>query len=289
MVLIAKEAKSKKSTKKDAKIKGPPKKRGRKPKGGKIMTTIIDTNVNKVLMHPNIILHLKCSSHDLVLKNNNNHLEFMDIENIQASSSFNEIKNNDDENIEQKDVWEKIKILRKQLHNNDISGKKSDCFWCTHSFDNPPIYIPRQERKGVIEVYGCFCSPECAVAYLKKEPIDTSTLWERYALLNHVYSGIYNYTTNIKPAPCPYYTLDKFYGNLSIQEYRKLLNNQQLLLVVNKPLTKVFPDLYEENNDTPNIYSNLLTEKNNKSILRLKRTVKTNSKKNLLSSHFNFS
>ena len=48
-------------------------------------------------------------------------------------------------------------------------------------------------------VYGCFCSPECAVAFLKREPIDTSTLWERYSLLNNVYSNIFNYENNIKP------------------------------------------------------------------------------------------
>ena len=167
------------------------KKRGRKPKGGKIMTLPVDKNINKVVKEQNVILHIKCSSQELNLQLNSNVLEFMDIENLQSSSLFNEIKNKNEGNTEQKGVWDKIKILRKQLYKNDISGKKSDCFWCTFPFDNPPIHIPRQERKGMIEVYGCFCSPECAVAYLKKEPIDTSILWERYSLLNHIYSGIY--------------------------------------------------------------------------------------------------
>ena len=72
--------------------------------------------------------------------------------------------------------------------------KKSDCFHCTYSFSNPPIYIPKRIRNGIIEVYGCFCSPECAVSHLKCEPIDTSTKWERYSLLNNIYSKIYNYT-----------------------------------------------------------------------------------------------
>ena len=159
----------------------------------------------------------------------------------------------EEQKIEKKDVWEKIRQLKIKLHNNDVSDKRSNCFWCTYPFDNPPIYIPKQERNGNIEVYGCFCSPECAVAYLKKEPLDTSTLWERYALLNNVYSDIYNYENNIKPAPDPHYILDKYYGTLTIQEYRKLLNNQQLLLVVEKPLTKILPELYEENNDSPTI------------------------------------
>ena len=80
-------------------------------------------------------------------------------------------------------------------------------------------------------------------------------------MLNNIYSKIYN--RNIKPAPNPLYTLNKFYGNLSIQEYRKLLNNDTLLMVVDKPMSKILPELYEENNEIPNVYSNLLDKKNN--------------------------
>jgi hypothetical protein len=97
--------------------------------------------------------------------------------------------------------------------------------------------------------YGCFCSPECATAYLFEEPIDTSTRFERYHLLNHIYCKIYNYEKNIKPAPNPYYVLNKYYGNLSIQEYRKLLKNERLLLVVDKPLSRILPELHEDNDD----------------------------------------
>ena len=268
------------------KTKPPPKKRGRKPVGGKLLQSMPAQTV-VIVKRPNIILHLKCSSDDVDLNKEIHGPDFLDIENIHTSTICNEIKEPYNNDIAHKDVWDKIKILKKQLHSNDISGKRSNCFWCTFPFDNPPIYIPRQERNGIIEVYGCFCSPECAVAHLKKEPIDTSILWERYSMLNNVYSGIYDYTNNIKPAPCPYYTLDKYYGNLSIQEYRKLLNNQQLLLIVEKPLTKIMPDLYEENNDTPNIYNNLLTEQNNKSNLRLKRSTITSSKKNMVATKFN--
>ena len=271
------------------KIKGPPKKRGRKPKGGKILKTLTDVNKNQILKKTNIILHLKCSSNDLDQKNQ--HVmkfspEYLNIQNKNTNIKFNEIQN-DNENNDKKDVWEKISSLKKKLRFNNVSEKRSNCFWCTCSFDNPPIYIPKQERNSLIEVYGCFCSPECAVAYLKREPIDTSTLWERYSLLNNIYSNIFNYEHNIKPAPNPYYLLDKFYGNLSIHEYRKLLNNQQLLLVVDKPLTKVLPELFEENNDMPTIYSNLLTDKTNKSNLRLHRKQPKNSKKNILNSNFN--
>ena len=68
-------------------------------------------------------------------------------------------------------------------------------------------------------------------------------------MLNYIYGKIYNYTKNIKPAPNPYYSLSKFYGNLSIQEYRQLLEYDRLLLVIDKPLSKIYPEMHEDNND----------------------------------------
>ena len=82
-----------------------------------------------------------------------------------------------------------------------------------------------------------------------EENIDSSSKFERYYLLNNIYSKIYNYTKNIKPAPNPYYMLNKYYGNLTIQEYRSLLSNERLFFVVDKPLTRVLPELHEDNDD----------------------------------------
>jgi hypothetical protein len=45
--------------------KPPPKKRGRKPKGGKIIKNFGDMNKNKIVKKTNVILHLKCSTHEL--------------------------------------------------------------------------------------------------------------------------------------------------------------------------------------------------------------------------------
>jgi hypothetical protein len=82
-----------------------------------------------------------------------------------------------------------------------------------------------------------------------KENIDDSAKFERYQLLNKIYGKVYNYKKNITPSPNPYYTLDKFYGNLSIQEYRKLLNSEHMLLVLEKPLTRILPELHEDTED----------------------------------------
>ena len=193
------------------------------------------------------------------------------------------------ENVSIKDVWTKLNNLKHNLKTKNISDKNSCCFWCTCPFDNPAIHIPKHYIDDKIEVYGCFCSPECAVSYLKNENLDTSTMWDRYALLNNIYGKIYDYDKNIKPAPSPFYTLDKYYGNLSIQEYRKLLTNNRLIMVVDKPMAKMLPEIYEENNEMPDILNNILTNKNknmeNKYTLKSKEKFKT--KTAILKNSFN--
>ena len=124
--------------------------------------------------------------------------------------------------------------------------KSLHVFGAIYDFDNQSCYIPRYENNGDICGYGSFCRPECAVAYLMKENIDDSTKFERYNLLNSVYSKIYEYKNNIKPAPNPHYLLDKFYGNLNIQEYRKLLNSERMLMIIDSPLTRILPELHED-------------------------------------------
>jgi hypothetical protein len=282
----------------DTAIKKQPKKRGRKPKGGKIIKKKeLNKKMNKKISTPNIILHLKASTKEV----NEGGKENNQIESYQFETStqlnfqkINEISTNkstvadsDDESDNLQHIWNKLLHLKKCLHHNQLVTKRSACFWCTCSFDNPPIYIPKQKRGETTEVYGSFCSPECATAYLKKEQIDESTRWERYAMLNNIYGKIYNYEKSIKPAPNPFYTLDKYHGNLSINEYRKLLFDDRLLLVVDKPLTKIVPELYEENNEMPNIYNNLLSVDSEKKSYRLKRKQPPSNKSQILNNNFN--
>jgi len=185
--------------------------------------------------------------------------------------------------VETRDLWKKLKQLEHNLHINNISNKKSACFWCTCDFDSPPVYIPKYQIKDSYHVYGCFCSPECSTAYLMEENIDSSTKFERYHLINHIYSKIYNYTKNIKPSPNPYYMLDKYYGNLSIQEYRSLLRNERLFLIVDKPLTRILPELHEDNDDF--IINNKIIPSNT---YQIKKTVqkKVQSKNNIMNEKF---
>ena len=311
------------------------KKRGRKPKGGKIITKLVNIPP-KPAQIANIILHLKCSLSDLndynthinqqltdpnvynpsippsiMTYNNDKSNTFSPYEtsnvtesnnNSSFSSSINtcinsvpssvlsntsnpifaysesnlakpsigdticslcNTKYNETDDIDEtdevniKDVNQKLKKLKINLYKNALPDKKSACFWCTYEYDNPACYIPKYNTDDSIFGYGSFCRPECAVAFLMKENIDDSTKFERYHLLNQIYSKIYNYKKNIKPAPNPYYLLEKFYGNLNIQEYRKLLKSEHMLLVIDKPLTRILPELHEDNEEfILNIYGN---------------------------------
>ena len=243
------------------------KKRGRKPKGGKIIITNTLPECTQ-LPEPNIILHLKCGAEDLNEPSFSCITDCGGIDNFQFEGHnlhYQQLPSNTittfkcktvsddtadaDSNDEQRSLWRKIRELTYNLHTNNIADKKSACFWCTCDFDNPPIFLPKHEINGTYYCYGCFCSPECATAFLLKEPIDSSSRFERYHLLNHIYCKIYDYKKNIKPAPDPFYTLSKYYGNLSIQEYRRLLKSERLLLVVDKPLSRTLPELHEDNDD----------------------------------------
>jgi hypothetical protein len=309
-----------------------PKKRGRKPKGGKIIQQVTTTNVETDVKQ-NVILHLKCFMKDLSESQNNgqvmpfdkktdlsydllanhenntfnNNSSYFYINNSSSNISLNNNSNNnnnknnlfkkyddndDNEDNEEyyseyqndnKNVSEKLKELSHNLHHNNISDKKSACFWCTCDFDTTPISIPKCCKNGIYEVYGCFCSPECSVAHLMEENIDSSTKFERYHMLNHIYSKPYNYKKNIKPAPNPYYMLDKYYGNLSIQEYRALLQNDRLFLIVDKPLTRVLPELHEDNDEF--ILNNKVIPSNNYQVKkRLQR--KPQNKSNAVNEKF---
>jgi len=165
------------------------------------------------------------------------------------------VTDTDTDNISMKDINMKLKEIKLQLYKSDYPDKNSACFWCTYEYDNPSCYIPKHNLDNQMQGYGSFCRPECAAAYLMKENIDDSVKFERYHLLNQIYGKVYNFKKNIKPAPNPYYLLDKFYGNLSIQEYRKLLKSDHMLLVIDKPMTRILPELHEENEDFMNNYS----------------------------------
>ena len=66
---------------------------------------------------------------------------------------------------------------------------------------------------------------------------------------------------------------------MNIQEYRALLSSERLFLITDKPLTRIMPELHEDNNDF--IVNNKIIQNNVKFDKRTKMT-----KTNILSEHF---
>jgi hypothetical protein len=107
------------------------------------------------------------------------------------------------------------------------------CFWCAHNFSWRPCVIPEREEKGVYRIYGNFCSPSCAMAFLLNESLDTHVRWERIALLHRLYASNYK-SHRIFPAPTRE-SLKHFGGPLSIEEFRHIIEQEKIRIDIQVP------------------------------------------------------
>ena len=115
-----------------------------------------------------------------------------------------------------------------------------------------------------------------------------NSIWEKYSLLNHLYSIIEGESDlNIKLAP-PRLALEVFGGHLTIEEFRKSNNSRNKnYKVVLPPMVSIIPSLEEVNRDTlkkkDSFYIPLDKERIKKvnNDLRLKRRKPMNNKNTL--------
>ena len=139
------------------------------------------------------------------------------------------------------------------------TGTDVACYWCCHNFNTPPVAIPSHILDEVWYMYGNFCSPECAVAYLFREKkIDSHMQWERYALLNSLYAQDAELPVGspqgIRPAP-PREVLRMFGGSMDISEYRAVVHEKRLRIdVLTPPMVSIIQtmdtkpiDFYDQN------------------------------------------
>lgn len=243
------------------------KKRGRKPKE-KIYTI---KDVNKAYFDDNknetLILHLPIKKADV---NNeepkpmiNDNLHFFDFDDNEKNE-LNEINNNADNikinliNINDKEEDKNTKLEHHKVNNvlyefisSNIDKEwpvktSTYCWWCCHPFDNTPCALPENYVKNKFYVYGCFCSFNCATSY--NFSINDNEMWERYSLLNLLYSKIYNtkfIKINMSP---PRETLRIFGGYMSIEEFREnSIKNDKNYRVVKPPLISIIPKIEETN------------------------------------------
>ena len=90
-----------------------------------------------------------------------------------------------------------------------------------------------------------------------------------------MYSSVLENQKTIKPAPNPYYTLNKFMGTLTIEEYRRLNEYDKTILTIDKPITRQLPQIFEDNEDysITSRTSRIKSFKNKKHTTETKKTI----------------
>lgn len=112
------------------------------------------------------------------------------------------------------------------IYNNQLIPIKTDihCWWCTYQFDCLPTYLPEKIIDNKFNVRGCFCSFNCAGAYNLN--LNDNKKWDRLSLLKQMYYAInkdkINQITDIEiNVSGPKELLEKYGGNMTIEDYRK--------------------------------------------------------------------
>lgn len=165
------------------------------------------------------------------------------------------------------------------------SKSKIDCLWCCHPFDTEPVGIPTRRDGDTFTMFGNFCCAECAAAYNFDSRISGDEMWERYSLLNMIYSAD---SREIKMA-LPRLSLKKFGGPFTIGEFRRH-NPSKNFKITMPPVVAIIPTLEEITIDSDNsLFNGISTDFINKTSneLRLKRTKPLPNHRNTLENCMN--
>jgi len=146
---------------------------------------------------------------------------------------------------------EKINVLN-ELVNKDKRPATTNilCFWCGCQFDGPPWGIPTKYDKGLFDLYGIFCSPQCTLAHTVHNEKDDDYLWEKIALLNLLYFKVYQKYENLVPS-LDKISLIKYGGSLEEKQYKEIIDqNDKSYSIEFPPCNNVIPtleDIYKKN------------------------------------------
>jgi hypothetical protein len=231
-----------------------PKKRGRKPKDSYIVSNNnINLDANKEFVE-NIIIHLPIKN-KLIQINDNSRIknvsnikyEINDIENGLMTGLDNGLTTvlDNEKHPDPFDPYENINM------NIEVTNHVCNiCWWDDHEFKNNRWGIPLKFINNNFHIYGCFCSPNCAAAYLFNMYKDSDDIWNKYSLLNFMYNTIYKTNISIKCASSKL-ILKKYGGTLTIKEFREQFNKRSNNYYINIPST-IINNVNIENINTDN-------------------------------------
>lgn len=258
-------------------------KKGRKP----VAKILNKNNLNDLNNNECLIVHLPISIEKINDYNNKNDINLVcnkkkkNVEdNFKITSKLFDNKESKPSKTDdkEKNLLKKIEELKNHIskiekknintitHNysccNNNTIKKNNnlvCWWCSHKFNENPIYLPDNKINNSYNVYGYFCSFNCAMAF--NIELDDYKVWERSNYLNQLYYSINKKYSTIKPAPSKY-TLDIYGGELTIDNFREKFqySNKEFRFIL-PPLKSIIP-VFEElnlnsNNDNNNHFNKL--------------------------------
>jgi len=129
---------------------------------------------------------------------------------------------------------EKLMVRFQDANRDQLLPESTDvaCFWDCNTFRTKPCVIPSAIEEGIWRVYGNFCCPSCAAAYLFAERLDVHVQWERYALLNRLYAGG---ITECVPLAPPRFVLRLFGGPMDVVDFRAAVEKKHMRIDVMTP------------------------------------------------------
>lgn len=273
-------------------------KRGRKPKYIYSANDIVNQNQPSISDDENIIVRLNVDNIKIEEKNDDEHPYAYNRDEYCNVSNINDVNGIvPSEKIDEMEVESNLKIIN-LLQDFEEKNKLKEwptntsisCYWCCHKFDNAPYGIPVNYSNDNFDVFGCFCSLECASAYNFKMQENIDEMWERYNLIN-LLARRFGLGNIIKAAP-DRLALKMFGGYMEIDKFREFFKSNKLVNVNFPPMTSLTQQIeeineHEINNDFKYIPLDQDRIDKYKAKLMFKRTKPLINNKNSLESSMN--
>lgn len=222
------------------------KKRGRRPKSIYNANEVPGTTQTCLSDDENVIVRLQVNETRADDENDVNHPHAYNNDTYTMMHGYDQCDHENDVQSEDLKIVDVLKDFEQKNKNNEWPSNTSiACYWCCHKFNNAPFGIPVSYNNGNFDVFGCFCSLECAAAYNFKCNTSIDEVWERYNLIN-LLSRRMSLGKVIKPAPDKM-TLKMFGGFMDIEAFRSYSNTNKVVNVNFPPMTSLTQQIEEIN------------------------------------------
>ncbi len=118
------------------------------------------------------------------------------------------------------------------------------CYWCCYPFKTMPCFIPISLKDKIYQVYGNFCSFNCALSF----NFDSNHVnyGERNLLIQDLYYKIYGFNSPKLTFAPPKQVLEMFGGSVTIEDYRNSFKSIDDYKITFPNIVFIIPQLMEE-------------------------------------------